>query len=108
MAEAKQFVVNQGATYEANEGGERVVAFYVNRPRSEVSYAPLGSGREERTSIDEFLKNYKLIAQEGEALPEDRNQKASNTRTEDTNLSIQNTPNTNRAELDERAAKRNK
>jgi len=75
MATEKVVTVNEGATYEANDGGQRVVAFHVDRPRSEVYFAPLGSAREDRTSIEDFLKGYKLIAQQGEALPEDRKAK---------------------------------
>lgn len=108
MATEKIVTVNEGATYEANDGGERVTAFHVDRPRSEVYFAPLGSAREERTSIDAFLKGYKLIAQQGEPLPEDRNQKATSTRSEDTSISTQRTGNTTREALDATAAKRNK
>lgn len=75
MAEAKIVTVNEGATYEANEGGDRVIAFHVDRPRSEVYFAPVGSAREDRTSIEDFLKNYKLIAQQGEPLPEAKSAK---------------------------------
>lgn len=75
MANEKIVTVNEGATYEANDGGQRVVAFHVDRPRSEVYFAPVGSAREDRTDIDTFLKDYKLIAQQGEALPEARKAK---------------------------------
>jgi hypothetical protein len=100
--------VNQGATYEANEGGERVVAFFVDRPRNEVRYSTLGSARENRMDIDGFLKGFKLIAQEGEPLPEDKDQKATNTRKADTNISTQSDAgNTTRTAINERTANRN-
>lgn len=73
----KVVVVNEGATYEAKNAdtqGEktRVVAFHVDRPRSTVQFAPLGSGREDRLSVDEFLNTYTLVAQQGEPLPENK------------------------------------
>jgi hypothetical protein len=86
-------VVNEGATYEAkNEDSQgdkaRVVAFFVDRPRNTVKFAPLGSGREDSMSIDEFLNAYTLIAQAGEPLPEnkaenDKAQKAATAQTEE-------------------------
>src|SRR5688572_2723897 len=83
MANEKVVVVNPGATYEPKQedtSGEkvRVVAFHVDRPRSEVRFSPLGSGRENRLPIDEFLATYDLVAQEGEPLPENKaeNEKA--------------------------------
>jgi hypothetical protein len=92
-------VVNEGATYEAkNEdtNGERrrVVAFHVDRPRSTVLFAPLGSGREERLSVDEFLRDFDLLAQQGEPLPEDKEEaqrvarERKSSKTEDTGSSL--------------------
>lgn len=68
----KAVTVNEGATYEHNDSKDRVVAFFVDRPRSQVRFARLGSGREENTDIESFLKDYTLIAQQGELLPEDK------------------------------------
>ena len=70
----KIVTVNRGATYQRKDGDEasRVVVFLVDRPRGNVRFAPLGSAREDNLSIEEFLDQYELIAQQGEALPEDR------------------------------------
>ena len=75
MATEKVVTVSEGATYEANDGGARVTAFHVDRPRSEVYFAPLGSAKEDRASLEDFLRDYKLIAQKGEAVPEPKNTK---------------------------------
>ena len=64
--------VNEGATYEANNGGKRVVVFFVDRPRSTVHFAPLNSSTEDSASIEDFLRDYKLIANQGEPLPEQK------------------------------------
>lgn len=68
----KVVTVNEGATYEANNGGQRVVVFFVDRPRSTVHFAPVGSAREDSADIDAFLRDYKLIANQGEPLPEQK------------------------------------
>jgi hypothetical protein len=106
----KPVVVNEGATYEKNDGGERVVAFHVDRPRSQVLFAPLGASSEDRASIDDFLRDYKLVAQQGEPLPEDKNTKATTTRTEDrsvrTPLMDTTKASPSREELERRNAKR--
>jgi hypothetical protein len=115
----KIVAVNEGATYErknAQEGqeGTRVVAFHVDRPRSTVLFAPLGSGREDRATIDDFLRDYKLIAQEGEPLPEDKKANATaarerSSRTTETAAPHQDntTGNATRTHLEARAAARN-
>jgi hypothetical protein len=117
MANEKIVAVNEGATYQrkdAKEGqeGTRVVAFHVDRPRSTVLFAPLGSGREDRASIDDFLRDYELIAQEGEPLPEDKkaNEKAARaqtTRTTKAPHQDNTTGNATRTHLEARAAARN-
>src|SRR5690349_14031060 len=75
--------VNRGATYQRKDGDEasRVVVFLVDRPRGNIRFAPLGSAREDSLSMEEFLDQYELIAQQGEALPEDRksNERANKT-----------------------------
>ena len=117
MATEKIVAVNEGATYENNDTKQRVVAFHVDRPRSTVLFAPIGSGREDRTDIETFLKNYTLIAQEGEPLPEDKkaNAEAQEQAAADRDATLKdmrtNDPtrtNTTRADLDARAAARNK
>lgn len=121
MAKDKVVVVNEGATYQrkgAEDGAEgaRVVAFHVDRPRSTVLFAPLGSGREDRLSIDEFLDTYELIAEEGQPLPEDRkeneagNRRVEKSREEALEANRADNPatrNTTRTDLDARAAARN-
>jgi hypothetical protein len=116
LAKNDPVVVNEGATYEAkNEDSQgekrRVVAYHVDRPRSTVFVAPLGSSSEERIAIDDFLRDYELVAQQGEPLPEDRDQKATNTRTADRNVRTPQLDTTRasptREELESRNAKRN-
>ena len=64
--------VNEGATYEKNEGGQQVIVFFVDRPRSTVHFAPVGASTEDEATIDDFLRDFKLIANKGEALPEQK------------------------------------
>lgn len=113
----KIVAVNEGATYQrkdtdATAEGARVVAFHVDRPRSTVFFAPLGSGREDRASIDDFLRDYELVAQEGEPLPEDKkaNEEVANKPTRRTATAPHQdntTGNATRATLETRAAARN-
>jgi len=74
MANTKEKVVtvNEGATYEEKDGGQRVVVFFVDRPRSTVHFAPVGSAREDTASIEDFLHDYDLVANQGEPLPEQK------------------------------------
>lgn len=89
MAKQPEIVtVDEGAVYEAkteDRSGDkrRLIAFFVDRPRATVFASPVGAGAEERIPLEDFLNDYTKIAEPGEALPEDRNQKAARTRTED-------------------------